>query len=286
MTGQGSGRAEIEGVGVVIVDLRSVNHRYFDARLRLDPELAPYAGELEDQLRRAVVRGRVEVTARAERATPGVPTLDRAAARAAFEQLCELRDELRPNEPVPLSLLATVPNLFVAAAPIDPDAMRTALRAAARDAAESLRSMRAREGTALAEEMLRHLDALDAGTTAARARVPEVTRQYADKLRARIATLVADATLLDEGRLEHEVALVADRADVAEELARLESHLAQARSEIADGSDGKRLDFLFQEMSREVNTLSQKSSDAELARIAIEMKTAVARLREQVQNVL
>jgi uncharacterized protein (TIGR00255 family) len=288
MTGHGVGEAEL-GRGRVLVEVRAVNHRFLDARVRLPVELAEHAGLVEERVRRALHRGRVEVIGRLDGDALGPPVLDKARARAAFVQLCELRDELRPDEPVPLSLLASIPDLFGGRSHADHEAVRAAVEAATDAACRAVTAMRAREGEALASDLCAHLSVVKNALDAARTRAPLVVDAYRERLRARIARLLEGTDVaIDAGRLEHEVALFADRADVAEELTRLTSHCAQMDEILASDGDslGKRIDFLLQEMSREANTIGSKSADAELSRLVIEMKAAISRMREQAQNVL
>jgi uncharacterized protein (TIGR00255 family) len=288
MTGHGVGEAEL-GLGRVVLEVRAVNHRYLDVRVRLPIELGEHAGAIEEMVRRSLRRGHVEVVARLEGDIAGPPTLDRARARAAFAQLCELRDELRPDEPVPLSVLFSMPDLFVRRSVADHDAARAALFRATEQACAEVWTMRAREGAALTEDLVLHLDTITSAVDAVHARSPEVVESYRERLRQRIERLLAGSErALDPGRLEHEVALFADRADVTEEVTRLRSHCVQVRDLLnaADDSAGKRLDFLLQEMSREANTIGSKSTDTDLARLVIDMKAAISRMREQAQNVL
>lgn len=278
MTGHGVGEAEL-GHSRMLVEVRAVNHRYLDARVKLPAELSEHAALVEERVRRVLHRGRVEVVGRLDGEAFGPPILDKERARAAFTQLCELRDELRPDEPVPLSLLASVPGLFGGGSKIDHDEVRAALEAATDAACREVNAMREREGAALAEDLSAHLDALVRVLDAARARAPEVVEAHRERLRSRIARLLADGEFtLDSGRLEHEVALFADRTDIAEELARLASHTDQMRELLgSEGeSPGKRIDFLLQEMTREANTIGSKSADTTLSRLVIEMKATIS----------
>lgn len=288
MTGHGAAEAPL-GAGRVMIEVRAINHRYLDVRVRLPSQLAEHCASVETRVRKSLRRGRVEVHGRVEGDVVGPPRLDVARAKSAFEQLCALRDDLRPDEPVPLTLLASVPDLFVVDAPRVASEVSAALHDATDRACAHVWSMREAEGAALTEDIEAHLDVLLAQLATVDARTDAVVDGYRERLRERIARLLADAEVaLDEGRLEHEVALLADRADVAEEIARLRSHAEQLRALLRAGQDtaGKRLDFLLQEMSRETNTLGAKSSDAELARAVVEMKAAISRMREQAQNVL
>lgn len=288
MTGHGLAEAEIGGSRVTL-EVRAVNHRYFDARVRLPVELAQHASAVEERARKSLRRGRVEVSGRLDGDVAGPPELDVERARSAFEQLCALRDDLRPEESVPLSLLASVPDLFRAKTTHDVPLVQETLASVMDAACEQVWEMRRREGAALAEALETHLDALLTQLAFIRDRVERVVSAHRDKLHKRIERLLADRDVeLDPGRLEHEVALLADRADIAEEIARLDCHATQLRELLhtEDESAGKRLDFLLQEMSRETNTIGSKGSDAELARAVVEMKAAISRMREQAQNVL
>jgi len=288
MTGHGVGEAAL-GDARVLVEARAVNHRYLDVRVRMPMDLAEHAGLIEERVRRTLRRGRVEVIGRVVGDVCGPPVLDEDRAREAFAQLCKLRDELRPGEPVPLSLLASLPDLFVCRSSADHEQAREAVVAATDQACEEVWKMRAREGEALAADLRGHLDALIARLDDVAAKAPTVVEVYRQRLEQRLERLLQGReAALDPGRLEHEVALFADRADISEEVARLRSHSAQM-CELLEGREetaGKRLDFLLQEMSREANTIGSKASDAELAQHVVEMKAAISRMREQSQNVL
>jgi uncharacterized protein (TIGR00255 family) len=288
MTGYGSGSAAV-GEGRVVIEMRALNHRYLDVRMRLPNELAEHAPQVEEVARRRLERGRIEISGRIEGVTVGMPVLDRPRARAAFEQLCELRDELRPGEPVPLTLLVCVPDLFQVAPGPEPALLAEAVRAAAEQAATDLDTMREREGAALGRELTSLLERMNTHIDEIRQGVPRSVQEYRERLRERVRRLMADQEVaLDEGRLEHEVALFADRSDVAEELARLSSHGDQIVDLLRtpDARVGRRLDFLLQEMAREVNTTGAKTQAVGTTRLVVELKADIGRMREQVQNVL
>lgn len=288
MTGYGSGHAPL-GEGRVGIEIRALNHRYLDARVRLPHELLDQTAVVEEIVRARLERGRIEVSGRLEGAALGLPTLDRDRARAAFVQLSALRDDLRPEEPVPLGLLSCVPDLFGVPPGPPADEMRDAVRSATLAACAELEAMRSREGEALAQDLFRQVEEMDGYIGTIRERIPTTVEAYRDRLRERIRRLVQDTEVeLDPGRLEHEVALFADRSDVAEELARLASHGAQFRDLVAQGEAlvGRRLDFLLQEMAREANTIGSKTQDVGTTRLVVELKATIGRMREQVQNVL
>lgn len=286
MTGHGIGEAPVEA-GRVVLEVRAINHRYLDVRVRLPVELQEHAGRLEERVRSALKRGRVDVLGRLEGEVIAPPELDVARAKAAFSQLCALRDELRPDEPVPLSLLASVPDLFRSPAQLG-GAIPEALTIATDAACIEVCAMRKLEGAALAADLRANLKALLAQLDVVSGRCAHVVASYRGKLHQRLERLLDGTEVsLDDGRIEHEVAVFADRADVSEEVTRLGSH-ANQMSTLLDSSSasGKRLDFLLQEMSRETNTIGSKCSDAESSHAVVEMKTAISRMREQAQNVL
>lgn len=297
MTGHGLGEAPL-GPGRLQIEIRSVNHRYLEVRVRLPAEVVEHTGFVEELVRGALGRGRVEVTGRMQCDALGAPVLDIARARAAYEQLVALRDALSPREPLPLSLLASVPDLFVTRGLPDLRTAREALARATEQACRGVSEMRVREGAALAMDLEGRVARLVEHVEAIEARVPEVVDNARRRLAERIEKLllqvgapvgVRGASALDPGRLEQEVALFADRCDVTEECIRLRSHTDQFRALLVTGAPealGRRLDFLLQEMAREANTIGAKSADADTARLVVEVKADVERMREQVQNVL
>ncbi len=295
MTGQGVGHAELEraphdapGRSRVVAEIRAVNHRYLDVRVRAASELAEHAHAAEDVVRARLGRGRIEVTLtlEGERARPA---LDVTRARAALEQLRELRDQVAPGEAVPLTLLAAVPDLFSSAGQhLRDERVRVAVLGAMEMACAEVSAMRAREGAVLAEDLAGRLATLLSLVQQIEQRGPRVIEAARLRLRERVARLVEPGVALDHARLEHEVALLADRADVAEECTRLRGHVAEVRRVLREPGEarGKRLDFLCQELGREANTLGQKSADAEIAARVIDLKVEIERMREQSQNVL
>jgi len=289
MTGQGSAHVDIAGAAVRVgVEIRSVNHRHLDPRVRGEGALGDHAHVAEDIVRRRLVRGRVEVVVTLD-GVRSAPQLDLERAAAALTQLRVLRDRHSPGEPVPLSLLASVPDLFGAAdARIAPDVLASAVREATERACDAVEAMRRREGEALRADLEARLDLVLAIVARVEARRPEVVNAARHRLRERIARLLDPGTALDAGKIEHEVAIFADRTDVAEECTRLAAHVAEVRRVLVEPMDGrgKRLDFLCQELAREANTLGQKSADLEIGARVIDLKCEIERMREQTQNVL
>jgi uncharacterized protein (TIGR00255 family) len=288
MTGYGSGRAAL-GEGHVVLDLRTVNHRFLDVRVRLPSRIQGRTPTVERVIRARLERGRVDVTARFEGQTLPQPTLDLDRARVVYGELSALRDALNPEEPVPLALLSSVPDLFVVNRDVDEEALDRSLEQAAEAACDAVMAMRGNEGDALATELGNRLSELGASVGALKIAVPEMVESRKTRLRDRLDALLAGTGAeLEPSRLEQEIAVLADRADVAEELMRLDSHRDQMLKLIEDSSApvGKRIDFLLQEMAREANTIGSKVQDSTMTTHVIALKTCIEQMREQAQNVL
>lgn len=286
MTGFGLGEAPLDG-GKLAIEIRGVNHRFLDVRVRAQREFGELTGFVEQVAREKLTRGRYEIALRVDGAGLGAPVLDRERARAAFRAICELRDELAPGTPVPLSLLGAVPDLFVSKADREIDRVREATRAAFEGAVAALDAMRVREGDALREDLTRRLDRVRRLAHDIEQRAPEVVEAHRKRLRERAERLRAASEIeVDTPRLEQEIALFAERSDICEELTRLASHCAQFAALLGtDEAIGRRLDFLLQEMAREASTVGAKSPDAQIAHAIVEVKAEIERMREQVQNV-
>jgi uncharacterized protein (TIGR00255 family) len=288
MTGYGSGQAAL-GEGQLVLDLRTVNHRFLDVRVRLPSRIQGRTPTVERVIRARLERGRVDVTARLEGQTLPQPTLDLERARAVYAELAALREELNPEEPVPLSLLSSVPDLFTVDRTIDEAALDRSLEQAAGAACDAVMAMRDKEGDALAAELRSRLSDLGAGVGALKIAVPEMLEARRTRLRDRLDALLAGVNgELEPSRLEQEIALLADRTDVAEELVRLDSHRDQMLELIENSGApvGKSIDFLLQEMAREANTIGSKVQDATMTTHVIALKACIEQMREQAQNVL
>ncbi len=286
MTGFGLGEAPV-GTGRLAIEIRGVNHRFLDVRVRLPRELGDLTSFVEQVAREKLARGRYEVAVRVDGVTLGAPVLDRERARAAFQALRELRDELAPGTEVPLSLLGTIPDLFVSSVDREIDRLRGAARSAFDAAVKALDTMRTQEGAAMREDLARRLERVRLLAGGVKARAPEVVEAHRKRLRERSERLRAATNLeLDPARLEQEIVIFAERSDVCEELTRLESHCAQF-ADLLDSEEavGRRLDFLLQELAREANTVGAKSPDAQISHAIVEVKAEIERMREQVQNV-
>jgi uncharacterized protein (TIGR00255 family) len=286
MTGYGRGTCEVAGRRLV-VELRSVNHRFLELKLRLPWSDASIEAHVTQAIRGRIGRGALTISVRDEGGGAAQAVrADVALARQVYQALSEIRGALGLEEPVSLSLVATQPGvLTVGEAVSDPDALWRALEPGLADALDALVAARGREGTALKADLVSRIEAL----TTAQRDLAELTRdapeQTKKKLRDRLDRALKPGEI-DPQRLAQEMAIIADKADVAEELTRMALHLTECRRLVDDGaSNGRRLDFLTQELNREVNTIGAKSQSAPVASRVVDAKAELERMREQIQNV-
>lgn len=286
MTGFGVGEAYL-GASRLTLEARSINHRFLDVRVRMPRELAEYSGFLEQLARSRLSRGRIEICVRFDGPSAPALVIDKRRAIEAIRALTEIRDEMGLSDPVPLSVLGSIPDLFVSPGQQDPELVYAALSRALDEALRVLDAMRCAEGKNLMADMQARLKTVQTLVTEVAALAPELSERYRRRLRERITRLLegVDATL-DAGRLELEVVLFAEHSDVSEELTRLASHGSQFIALLAAVEPvGRRMDFLLQEMAREINTIGSKATEAEIAFRVVELKAEIERMREQVQNV-
>jgi uncharacterized protein (TIGR00255 family) len=288
MTGFGVGDVAL-GEGRIIAEVRSVNQRFLDIRARLPRELSDLTLFVEQVARERLRRGRVELIVHTEGSVLRPSVLDRSRAHAAFRALSDLRDELCPSAEVPLSLLASVPDLFAPPGGPEIETVRDAIKRAVELAISAMGEMCSREGEALAVDLRARSATLRSLTADVVQRAEGARDAVRRRLRERLERLLGGVEMpFDPARLETEVVLLAERSDVTEELTRLGSHLEQFVA-VCDGLRaepvGRRLDFLLQEMLREANTLGAKAQDALISQLVVAMKVELERLREQVQNI-
>lgn len=287
MTGFGAGEAAL-GEGMVRVELRSLNHRHLDLRVR-SPETLDVASVVEEQLRARLGRGRIEANVRWDAPGSLDSGLDMQRARRTYAALCALRDELNPAEVISVASVLRAPGVFGGAVRLERREAEAAAVLATGQAVAALVQMRVREGAALKKDLLARADLLRAHLTWIDGERPRILAGCRERLLARIGKLLEGSELgVDEARLAQEVAWFADRSDVAEESTRLTSHLDElARTLGAQGEMvGRKLDFLVQELGREINTIGSKANDAGIGHRVVEMKAELERIREQVQNIL
>ncbi len=288
MTGFGSAAAEADGCRVT-VEVRSVNHRYLQAKLRLPQELGELEGELEAVVKKRLSRGSVNLTAKLELGAGEVEMQFDAGRIAQVRAHVELLAAELGYDVKELGLTdwLRVQALFTSqAAPVEIGPAANLLRRAVGEALDGLVAMREREGEALARDLVVHAEALAAVRARVAERAPDLVTEHFAKLRERVAELAGPDSRVEPGDLARELALIADKGDLSEELSRLEAHQVELQRMLcASEPTGRQLDFLVQELLREVNTVGSKCSDATVAHWVVEAKTHVERLREQVQNV-
>jgi uncharacterized protein (TIGR00255 family) len=285
MTGYGAGDAPLGG-GELHLELRTLNHRFVDVRVRLPPEIADQASYLEQLVREKLERGRADVSVRLGGAALPPARFSLERARGLHAALVTLRDELAPGTELTLSTLANFSSLLLEPVVADVEAVQRALGQALDTALEALGRMREAEGAALGREIGARLVTAKSLAHSIRERSGGLAALQRSRLKERLERLLSGSAPLDAMRLENEVALMADRSDISEEMMRLESHFKQFGTLLQEaGPVGRQLDFLLQEIARELNTTGAKSQDAALAQLVVQTKVEVERMREQVQNV-
>lgn len=284
----GFGRGEAAGRGrLFTVEVQSANHRFLEVRCRVPKRLSGLEPRIQQVIQQRFSRGHFEVLVLDKDLDGRSRTLkvDLPLARQYVDALRTLQHALGLPGDVTLDMLTAQRDLIAVEESAESlEESWEELRPALVAALDALAEMRRREGEALVATLGKHLDEVEATLTGIVERAPELTRAQRDRLRERVAELL-DGRLPDPARLEQEVAILAERSDVAEECDRLRSHLAQFRAALSQrGPQGRRLDFLLQEMHREANTAGSKSADATFAHEVVGLKTCIERLREQVQN--
>ncbi|MZP29039.1 YicC family protein [Heliobacterium undosum] len=285
----GYGRGEACGAGKrVTVEAKAVNHRYSEVVVRLPKTYMVLEDAIKKIFFQGISRGRVDVFVNLE--TDGEVTrqvkVDKQLALRYYKSLRDLAQELELPCDVGLNALYSLPEVITLDEPEeDMDEVARVVDAAARQALDGLMGMRIQEGNSLAEDLFLRLTALRHRIKAVEERSPFVAEDYLHRLQERIKELLGQ-TPVDEQRLAMEVALFADRSNITEELVRLNSHLEQFQKALASSEPvGRKLDFLVQEMNREVNTIGSKSNDLEVSRHVVDLKSEMEKIREQVQNV-
>ncbi|NBO63280.1 MAG: YicC family protein [Acidobacteria bacterium] len=285
MTGFGQGSASGQTFSVTI-DIKSVNNRNLDIHLRLPPELVVLEIPLRKQVQAVVSRGRVDVTVNFTQTKPVEYEINRAMVAGYVTALRQMREEYGLEGGPDLATIARLPNVLIprAASGLGEE-VGQGVEQALTQALTALVAMRAVEGLELKKEILSRIEMVDTQLAVIEANVQGVVDAYREKLRKRLEEIL-EKKAIDENRLAQEVACLAERSDIAEEIARLKSHIGQLR-DLVGGEDeiGKKLDFLLQETNREANTILSKSAELVICDAAIAIKTEVEKLREQAQNV-
>lgn len=287
MTGFGRYKEVIEGRDI-LCEVKSVNSRYLDTIIKMPKLYSP----LEDRIRQLaagyISRGKLEIFITVESITGEKIDLsiNREYLDSYIRLLNEIKNEYELSGDITLAMVAAKNEVFVARK-VDEDleAVWLAIEKVAREAFEQLTEMRIREGAKLENDILGNLSELENIKEKIAVRAPESLRTSNERMKARVAELLAGVPV-DESRLLTECAVYADKTDINEELARLDSHFAQFKAILNEKQPaGRKLDFLVQELNREINTIGSKACDTEIARCVIDAKCAIERIREQIQNI-
>jgi uncharacterized protein (TIGR00255 family) len=287
MTGFGAADGLV-GSTHVSLELRTVNHRFFSPSLKLPTALSRWEGDVREALRKRIARGHVTVSARLERADTPAAVIDAGRFAEYAAQLKTLRDANGLGGEVDVATVLRLPEVVRVGSEDDvPDDGAEALVSLVDRAATELTEMREREGARLAGIILERLAVIESAVERIAARAPARVIAQRDRLLENVAKL-ANGVVLDDQRLAQEIAILADRLDVGEEIDRFRTHIAAFAETLRDGAGeavGKRLGFLLQEMLREANTTGSKANDAEIQRDVIAVKEELERIREQVENI-
>jgi uncharacterized protein (TIGR00255 family) len=289
MTGYGEARYQSDAVSVA-VELRALNNRYLKVSVRSSEPHSLLEPEIERVLRKTIRRGTIQVQLHVRRQNePFDYRLNQAAIRGYLGQLREIQKELLLTGEIPLAEVLALPGVVVEpdATKTDPGADWELVAPVLDEALAKLQAMRQDEGRAMGRELLQLRDQIAGDLNQIRAKAPLVVQAYRDKLHERVSNLLAELDVeLDRNELIKEVSIFAERCDITEEAVRLSSHLDQFLEILQEAeSPGRKLEFLTQEMFREANTIGSKANDVEIARHVVEIKSAIEKIRELIQNI-
>ena len=287
MTGYGSAKGSVEGQEIT-VELKSVNNRYLDCSVRLPRNFLFAEDTVKQAVSAGVSRGKVDVfvSAQASQDSGTVVSVNEELARGYRDAVARIAETLGLESGLNAFSLARFPDvLTVERRELDKDKAAAALSEITAKAVEEFNAMREREGERLRRDMLGKLETIEGLVSVVEERSPQTVKEDRERLEARLRDILADRSL-DEQRVITEAAIFADRTAVDEETVRLRSHIAQFRTMLEEGSPiGRKMDFLVQEFNRESNTIGSKCSDASLAKVVVDLKSEIEKIREQLQNV-
>jgi uncharacterized protein (TIGR00255 family) len=287
MTGYGTGSAQ-KNETTVTAEIRTVNHRFLDLHVRVPREYLFLENEVQQLVRNSLDRGRVDINVTVQNTGTGAFLIDADLVKGYVEAAGRLKDEFNLQDTLDLKTILTLPGILRnrdAASSGEIGLLTELLKKSMQSALDSVLRMRRQEGEALRADMLKNLASVEKQAGAIGQLSANAAEDYMQKLRDRLAQLLNQSGI-DPQRLAQEAALIADKCDISEEIARLQSHTEQYRA-LVDSKEkvGKKLDFLLQELQREANTILSKSMNLEISGHAITIKTDIEKLREQVQNV-
>lgn len=289
MTGFGDAEGQLNGV-TYTVEIKTVNSRYLKANIKLPETVAFLEEAIEKLLRKNLSRGTVNYVLRLKNAPANALfDIDEPALKTLMETLNRIATSANIQCPIDIGTLLNLPGIVEPASPDEEIAeqIKKTVLDISLEAIEKLKQMRAAEGTALEADLKQNCSAIKQDLERIRDRGEIVLQRYAERLQKRVNELLAEAKLkLDEDTLAREVAIFAERSDISEEIARLDSHLQQLLDGCeVSGQAGRRLDFISQELLREANTIASKATDSEITSCVVDIKCRIDRIKEQIQNV-
>lgn len=287
MTGYGKDEVRLEN-GRITVEIRSLNHRYGEVFVKLPRSILPLESEVRKCIAERLKRGKIETFIQLEGTggAGGTPKVNIPLAKAYYEAFAMMKESLGLHDPVPLSLIASQKEILLTEdSEESPESIRDVLMEAVKKAVDHLDTMRLREGMALLEDLRARLQLLSEHFARVEERSPNAAAENIARYRTRVMQL-AEGSGVEEVRIAQEIALMADRWDINEEMVRFKSHLKQFDETLEmDEPIGRKLDFIIQELNREVNTMGSKANDAEITSMIVELKAELEKIREQVQNI-
>ena len=289
----GFGRAEVtDDKRTIVCEIRSVNHRYCDISVKMPRRYSFAEEKVKQAIKETVNRGKLDVSIVVDNLGEGDSSirLNTELAKRYLENLQELRREVLPEceEELSLEFLASLPDVLKSVPDVEnEEEVTAAILKAVKEACSKLDEMRVLEGKKLEEDLLSRGKIIQGFVKEIERASEDVPKHYSEKLRLRIKELIGDSAEIPEDRIMLEAAIFADKCSIAEELTRLNSHMDHMESIVAEEGEpqGKRLDFLIQEMNREANTIGSKANDLEVTELMLKVKAEVEKIREQVQNV-
>lgn len=289
MTGFGRGEYN-DGKRSIIVEIKSVNHRYSDISVRMPRRYSFVEDKIKNAVKKTIKRGKVDVSVMVENLTENDVNirLNTMLAQQYMDSLKALREAFELSGEITLQYLAGLPDVMKAIPDVDDEEeMTRCILEPVEIAAANLEAMRSVEGEKLAEDLLMRGGIIKDLVDKIEERADKVPAAYTEKLRERIKELIGSSVTVPEDRILVEAAIFADKCNITEELTRLRSHMDQMKSIIEKSSqpDGKKLDFLVQEMNREANTIGSKANDIEVTNLMLQVKAEIEKIREQVQNI-
>jgi len=288
MTGYGKGESENQ-LYKLKIELKSVNHRYLDVNLKLPRYLIYLEEGIKKLIKEKINRGKVDVFVNFDfsDASSMDVKVDIPLARSFKFALEELKTELEIDDTIRLNNILSISDVIkTEKKELDEDLVWETIKEATEEALDKILQMREYEGEQLKADIFNKLDNIEAISSRIEMRAPLVVEEYRGKLNERIQSILEEGTVVDPDRLAMEVAIYADKSSIDEELTRLKSHVLQLKAILSeDGAVGRKLDFLIQEFNREVNTIGSKSSDSDIVKAVVELKSEIEKIREQVQNI-